>query len=83
MDIISIAQERLEGPEWTDFLAALDVIQKDRSAGDDAFWRAVDMAKAHLFDGIADEDAEQIEAAVMAELRRRGLIDPSGELVST
>ena len=83
MDIISIAQERLSGPDWTDFLAALDIVQRDRVAGEEAFWHAVDMATAHLFDGIADEDADQIEAAVNAELVRRNLITPAGELVSS
>lgn len=73
MDIISIAQERLSGPEWVAFIEGLGIAIADRAVGEDSFWRAVDYAKAPLFDGIADEDADQIEAAVQAELAARGI----------
>lgn len=76
MDIQSIAQERLQGPEWTAFLEGLDIAAADRAAGEEAFWRAVDYSKAPLFDGLADDDAEAVETAVQAELNRRGLATP-------
>lgn len=59
MDIKSIAQERLNGPEWQKFLAALEALQE---------------ADGALFEGIADDDAEEIERAVVDELARRGYL---------
>ena len=59
MDIQSIAQERLNGPEWAAFVAALEAVETARDA---------------LLDGVADEDAEAIDSALQAELARRGLL---------
>jgi hypothetical protein len=75
MDIQSIAHERINGPEWFAFLEGLGIAIADLSAGAAAFQRAVDIAKAPLFDGVTEEDGEQIEAAVMAELATRGVLD--------
>lgn len=82
MDIISIAQERLDGPEWAAFLDALPLAAAERPAGEAAFWRAVDYATGPLYDGITEEDGHLIEDAVMTELRVRGLVDPEGQMVA-
>lgn len=58
MDIKSIANERLNGPEWQAFLQALGTVEATREA---------------LMEGVADEDAEEIHRAIQAELARRGL----------
>lgn len=59
MDIKSIAQERLGGPEWQRFVAAAEALQE---------------ADAALFEGVADQDADEIERAVVDELARRGYL---------
>lgn len=75
MDIESIAYERINGPEWFAFLEGLGIAIADLSAGAAAFQRAVDIAKAPLFDGVTEEDRGLIEAAVMAELAARNVLD--------
>jgi len=59
MNIKSIAQERLSGPEWQRFVAACEAMQE---------------AEGALFEGVADDDAEQIDRAVVDELARRGYL---------
>jgi hypothetical protein len=59
MDIQSIAQERLNGPEWAALVAALEAVETARDA---------------LLDGVADQDAGAIDTALQAELSRRGLL---------
>ena len=71
----TLAQERLGGPLWDMFLAALEDLP-DATQDEAAFWRAVDSAKAPLFDGCTEECGAEIEAAVQAELNRRGLATP-------
>jgi len=75
MDIESIAYARTHGPEWFAFLEGLGIAIADLSAGAAAFQRAVDIAKAPLFDGVTEEDGELIEAAVLAELAARNVLD--------
>ncbi|WFC43268.1 hypothetical protein [Pseudoxanthomonas sp. SE1] len=75
MDIQSIVDERLNGPEWLAFLEGLCIAIADVSAGAPAFQRAVDIAKAPLFEGVTEEDGELLEAAVMAELEARNVLD--------
>lgn len=66
MDIRSIAQERPIGREWDRFLDAVAAPQ---------------VADNALFDGISDEDADQIERAVVDELARRGYLANSRRLL--
>lgn len=71
----TVAQEQLASPRWDMFLAALEELP-DATGGEAAFWRAVDAAKAPLFEGCTVECGAEIEAAVQAELNRRGLAVP-------
>lgn len=71
----TVPDERLAGPQWDMFLAALDDLP-DATQDEAAFWRAVDAAKGPLFDGVIEEDGAIIETAVQAELNRRGLATP-------
>lgn len=71
----TVAQERLSGPRWDMFLAALEELP-DATEDERAFWKAVDDAKAPLFDGCTEECGAEIETAVQAELNRRGLATP-------
>lgn len=71
----TLAQERLGGPLWDMFLAALEEFP-DATQDEAAFWRAVDSAKAPLFDGCTEECGAEIEEAVQAELNHRGLATP-------
>ena len=71
----TVPEERLAGPQWDMFLAALEDLP-DATQDETAFWRAVDEAKAPLFDGVTEEDGAVIETAVQAELNRRGLATP-------
>lgn len=82
MDIISIVQERLDGPEWAAFLEALPLAAAERPAGETAFWRAIDYAMGPLYDGITEEDGQLIEDAVLAELRVRLLVDQAGRMLA-
>lgn len=68
----TVAQERLGSPQWDMFPAALEELP-DATQDERGFWRAVDDAKAPLFDGCIEECTAEIEAAVQAELNRRGL----------
>ncbi len=65
----TVAQERLSGPRWDMFLAALEELP-DATEDERAF------AKAPLFDGCTEECGAEIETAVQAELNRRGLATP-------
>lgn len=71
----TVPEERLAGPQWDMFLAALEELP-DATQDELTFWRAIDHAKAPLFDGVTEEDGAVIEAAVQAELNRRGLATP-------
>lgn len=71
----SVAEERLASPQWDMFLAALEDLP-DATEDEAAFWRTIDAAKAPLFDGCTGECGAEIEAAVQAELNRRGLATP-------
>lgn len=71
----TLAQQRLGGPLWDMFLAALEDLP-DATHDEAAFWRAVDSAKAPLFEGCTEECGAEIEEAVQAELNRRGLATP-------
>lgn len=71
----TLAQERLGGPQWDMFLAALEELP-DATQDERAFWKAVDDAKAPLFDGCTEECGAEIEEAVQKELNRRGLATP-------
>lgn len=71
----SVAEERLASPRWDMFLAALEDL-RDATQDETGFWRAVDKAKAPLFDGCSEECGAEIEAAVQSELNRRGLATP-------
>ncbi|MBD9478499.1 hypothetical protein [Pseudoxanthomonas sp. PXM02] len=71
----SVPEERLAGPQWDMFLAALEELP-DAREDELIFWRAIDHAKAPLFDGVTEEDGAIIETAVQAELNRRGLATP-------
>lgn len=72
----TVSDERLASPQWDMFLAALEELP-DASVDEASFWRAVDHAKAPLFEGCTQECAVAIETAVQAELNRRGLATPS------
>lgn len=71
----TVPEERLAGPQWDMFLAALEELP-DATEDELIFWRAIDHAKAPLFDGVTEEDGAIIETAVQAELNRRGLATP-------
>ncbi|MEJ2791007.1 MULTISPECIES: hypothetical protein [unclassified Pseudoxanthomonas] len=71
----TVSEERLAGPQWDMFLAALEELP-DATQDELIFWRAVDHAKAPLIEGVTEEDGAVIEAAVQAELNRRGLATP-------
>lgn len=71
----TVPEERLAGPQWDMFLASLEELP-DATQDELTFWRAIDHAKAPLFDGVTEEDGAVIEAAVQAELNRRGLATP-------
>lgn len=71
----TVPQERLGSPEWDMFLAGLDDLP-DATQDEHGFWRAVDHLKAPLFDGVTEEDAAEIEAAVQSALNERGLATP-------
>ena len=71
----TVAQEQLASPRWDMFLAALEELP-DAIGDEAAFWQAVDAAKAPLFNGCTEECGAEIEAAVQAELNRRGLALP-------
>lgn len=71
----SLAQERLGSPRWDMFLAALEDLP-DATQDDSAFWRAVEDVKAPLLEGCTEECSAEIEAAVQAELNKRGLATP-------
>ncbi|WP_447940087.1 hypothetical protein [Pseudoxanthomonas mexicana] len=71
----TVPEERLAGPQWDMFLAALEDLP-DATQDEAGFWHAIDEAKAPLFDGVIEEDGAIIETAVQAELNRRGLATP-------
>lgn len=75
MGDLSLPEARLGGPQWDMFLAALEDLP-DATQDEAAFWRAIDHAKAPLFDGATEEDGAIIEGVVQSELNRRGLATP-------
>lgn len=74
----SVPQARLASPRWEAFLDALAHLP-DPKTDSMAFWRAIDEAKAPLFDGVIAEDGEILEAAVQAALNERGLAIPGDD----
>ena len=73
METSIAARERLNGPEWTAFLEGLALALQEHPDRGSKFWRDVGFAQAPLFDGLADDDADEIERAVAAELAARDL----------
>lgn len=63
---------RLASPQWDMFVNALDEAPEYSQDGL-TFWRYVDHAKEPLLDGLSDDDALLVDAAVQDALRERGL----------
>ncbi len=71
------AQQRLGGPAWDTFLAALEELP---DATEDAlvFWRAIDHASEPLLRGMQGDDRTTMEQAITSELSVRGIAERTG-----
>ena len=66
------AEQRLGGPAWDTFLAALEELP-DVTDDELVFWRAIDHASEPLLRGFGPDDRRTIEEAIQTELRLRGI----------